>query len=75
MKCGLLLDVVVGEGAAIFELLAGEDQTLLIRDDALLVLDPLLDVLDVIGVVLPVSVLTKICCEQKCQSVNNQAHT
>ncbi|ORX81402.1 hypothetical protein K493DRAFT_94900 [Basidiobolus meristosporus CBS 931.73] len=27
---GLLLDVVVGEGAAIFELLASEDQTLLI---------------------------------------------
>jgi len=25
MKGGLLLDVVIGEGAAIFELLAGED--------------------------------------------------
>ena len=28
---GLLLDVVVGQGAAILQLLAGEDQTLLIR--------------------------------------------
>src|SRR5439155_499399 len=42
---GLLLDVVVGEGAAVLELLAGEDQTLLIRRDAFLVLDLLLDVL------------------------------
>lgn len=33
----LLLDVVVGEGAAVFELLAGEDETLLVRWDALLV--------------------------------------
>lgn len=33
----LLLDVVVRERAAILELLAGEDQTLLIRGDTLLV--------------------------------------
>ena len=31
---GLLLDVVVGESAAILELLAGEDQALLVRGDA-----------------------------------------
>ena len=36
----LLLDVVVRERAAILELLAREDQALLIRRDALLVLDP-----------------------------------
>jgi hypothetical protein len=35
---GLLLDVVVGEGAAVLELLAGEDEPLLVRRDALLVL-------------------------------------
>jgi len=39
---GLLLDVVVSQGAAILELLAGEDEALLIRGDALLVLDLLL---------------------------------
>jgi hypothetical protein len=33
----LLLDVVVGKGAAVLELLAGEDQTLLVRGNALLV--------------------------------------
>ena len=36
---GLLLDVIVGKSTAIFELLAGEDQTLLIGGNALLVLD------------------------------------
>ena len=46
VKGGLLLDVVVGEGAAILKLLAGEDEALLIRGDALLVLDLGLDVLD-----------------------------
>jgi hypothetical protein len=40
----LLLDVVVGKGAAILELLAGEDQALLVRGNALLVLDLGLDV-------------------------------
>ena len=33
----LLLDVVVGESAAILKLLAGEDETLLVRGNALLV--------------------------------------
>jgi len=42
----LLLDVVVGESAAILELLAGEDQALLVGRDALLVLDLGLDVVD-----------------------------
>ena len=49
MEGGLLLNVVVGQGAAILELLAGEDQTLLIRGDALLVLNLGLDVVDGVG--------------------------
>src|SRR6185503_1618463 len=36
---GLLLDVVVRQGAAILKLLPSKDQTLLVRGDALLVLD------------------------------------
>ena len=42
----LLLDVVVRQGAAVLELLAGEDQALLVGRDAFLVLDLLLHVLD-----------------------------
>jgi hypothetical protein len=49
VKSGLLLDVVVREGAAVLELLAGEDKTLLVRGDALLVLDLLLHVVDGVG--------------------------
>ena len=49
MKGGLLLDVVVGEGPSVLELLASEDQPLLVRGDALLVLDLGLDVLDGVG--------------------------
>ena len=49
MEGRLLLDVVVAEGAAIFELLTSEDQTLLVGGDTLLVLDLLLDVLDGVG--------------------------
>ena len=45
MEGGLLLDVVIGESPPVFQLLAGEDQPLLIRRDALLVLDLGLDVL------------------------------
>merc|ERR1719327_921304 len=42
----LLLDVVVGERAAVLELLASKDQALLVRRDALLVLDLRLHVVD-----------------------------
>lgn len=41
-----LLDVVVGQGAAVLELLAGENQSLLVGGDALLVLDLGLDIVD-----------------------------
>ena len=34
VKCRLLLDVVVSQGAAILQLLAGEDEALLVRGDA-----------------------------------------
>ena len=46
MEGRLLLDVVVAERAAVLELLAGEDEALLVGRDALLVLDLLLDVVD-----------------------------
>merc|ERR1712151_53625 len=46
VKGGLLLDVVVREGTAVLELLASEDQALLVRRNALLVLDLALDIVD-----------------------------
>merc|ERR1712178_46450 len=46
MEGGLLLDVVVRKSAPILELLASENEALLIRGNALLVLDLLLHVLD-----------------------------
>ena len=39
VKGGLLLNVVIRKGAAIFELLASEDQTLLIGGNTFLILD------------------------------------
>jgi len=46
---GLLLDIVVRESSAVLELLAGEDETLLIRGNALLVLDLGLHVVNGVG--------------------------
>jgi len=46
MESGLLLDVVVGKSAAVFELLAGEDQALLVGGNAFLVLNLALDIVD-----------------------------
>ena len=68
-----LLDVVVSQGAAIFQLLSREDQTLLIRRDTFLVLDLLHNVFDRvravdIEIVLSVRVLTKICIDMVCSS-------
>merc|ERR1712117_374287 len=45
VKSGLLLDVVVGQSPAILQLLASEDQPLLVRGNSLLVLDLGLDIL------------------------------
>ena len=44
-----LLDIVIGQGPTVFELLASKDQSLLIGGDALLVLDLALHVVDGIG--------------------------
>ena len=46
MQGRFLLDVVVAQGSAILELLAGEDETLLVRRNAFLVLNLALDVVD-----------------------------
>jgi hypothetical protein len=43
---GLLLDVIVGQGAAILELLASKDQALLVWGNAFLILDLALDIID-----------------------------
>ena len=44
MESAFLLDVVVRESASVFQLLAGEDEPLLIRGNAFFVLDLGLDV-------------------------------
>lgn len=49
VKRRLLLNVVVGEGASIFELFTGEDQTLLVRRDTFFVLNLGLDVINGVG--------------------------
>lgn len=46
VKRGLLLDVVVRQGAPVLQLLASKNQTLLVRRNALLVLDLGLDIFD-----------------------------
>ena len=49
MQGRFLLDVVVGQGATILKLLAGEDQALLVWGNALLVLNLRLHVVNGIG--------------------------
>ena len=63
MESGLLLDVVVSETAAIFELLSGENQALLIRGIPCLVFWPRLrqSYPRARVMVLPLRVLTKTC--------------
>ena len=46
VESGFLLNVVVREGSAVFELLSSEDESLLIRWDTFLVLDLGLDIFD-----------------------------
>ena len=46
MESRFLLDVVIRKGSAVFKLLSGKDQTLLIRWDAFFVLDLALDIVD-----------------------------
>ena len=65
VKGGLLLDVVVREGATILELLSGEDQTLLVRGDTLLVLNLALNIVDGIrGLNLKGNGLTRECLDE-----------
>ena len=49
MQSRLLLDVVVGKRTDVLELLAREDESLLVRQDVLLILNLLLPHLDRIG--------------------------
>ena len=49
MEGGLLLDVIVGKSAAVLELLAGEDEALLVGRDTFLILDLGLHVVDGVG--------------------------
>ena len=49
MESGLLLDVIVGEGAAVFELLTGKDEALLVGRNTLLVLNLGLNIVDSVG--------------------------
>ncbi len=49
VESALLLNVVVGESAAILQLLTSEDEALLVRGDALLVLDLGLHGIDGVG--------------------------
>lgn len=49
MQRRLLLNVVVGEGTAILELLSGEDQPLLVRGNPFLILDLGFNVVDGVG--------------------------
>jgi hypothetical protein len=46
VKGRLLLNVIVGKGAAVLKLLASEDQALLVRRNTLLVLNLGLDIVD-----------------------------
>jgi hypothetical protein len=49
MKSRFLLDVVIGESASVLELLASENQALLVRGNSFLVLNLALDVVDGVG--------------------------
>lgn len=46
MQRGFLLNIVIRQGAAVLELLSGEDETLLIGRDSLLILNFGLDIVD-----------------------------
>ena len=46
MKCGFFLNIVIGQGASVLELLSSENQTLLIWGNSLLVLNLGLDVVN-----------------------------
>ena len=49
MESGFLLDVVVGKGSAVFQLLSSKDQSLLIWRNSFLILDLLLNIFNGVG--------------------------
>ena len=49
MECGFFLDVVIGEGTAVFELFTGKDETLLVGGDAFFILDFRFNIIDRVG--------------------------
>lgn len=49
MECGFLLNIIVRKRALVLQLLAGEDETLLVRRDTLLVLDHGFDIDNTVG--------------------------
>jgi len=49
MKCRFLLNVVIAQGATVLQLLAGEDQSLLVGGNTLLVLDLPFDDINPVG--------------------------
>ena len=59
MECGLLLDVVVSQGAAILKLLASKDQALLVRGNACIMAMPL-ELLDMAQIVCKATILMVI---------------
>ncbi|KAL6181035.1 hypothetical protein ACLB2K_047693 [Fragaria x ananassa] len=61
VECRLLLDVIICQSAAILQLLAGEDEPLLVRGDALLILDLGLDAEEEFGYHHPMGASTIPC--------------
>jgi hypothetical protein len=49
MQSSVVLDVIVGESAAVFKLLAAEDEALMLGMDALPIIDLVLDGVDGVG--------------------------
>ena len=57
VKSGFLLDIVVTKSAAVFQLLAGKNQTLLIRRNTFLILDLSLNIINGICIVVYIDLI------------------
>jgi len=60
MQSAFLLDIVVGQCTTVLQLLAGEDEALLIRRDSFLVLDLRLDIVSKSGYVVAATMLDRL---------------